>query len=266
MKHPVFDSAWPDEIIALYNHDMQEIWDPTISPHIWNQYHNQLELYFSFAPAVRQLDILDVGCAQATLGILLAEMGHKVSVLDLRQEFLDYAATRYEHGDIRFIQGNVLKLDWETKFDLIFANQIIEHLVYPLEMINRLKNLLKPGGRLVITTPNGHYVKNALPCFTELGDPVQWEDKQFTADGDGHFYAYYGDELRELFVQAGFAENDINMQYFETPWISGHMKIRYLHGFVSGRILKKMDNIFLRIPLVAERLTHQLLITGTIAL
>ena len=42
MKPPRFDPSWPADVLALYRHDMQEIWDPSIAPQIWNQYHNQL--------------------------------------------------------------------------------------------------------------------------------------------------------------------------------------------------------------------------------
>ncbi len=260
MKRPVLNSGWSEEILALYRHDMQEIWDPSIAPQVWNQYHNQLELYFSFAPDTPRLEILDAGCAQATLALLLAEAGHKVWALDLRQEFLDYAATRFEHGEVEFIRGNVLELELDKRFDLIFANQIIEHLVYPLDMILRLKGLLKPGGRLVVTTPNGRYLKNSLPAFNKLGDPAQWQDRQFTADGDGHFFAYTGDELFDLFSWAGLS--DIELQFFETPWISGHMKIRHLHGYFAQDILKALDRCMLKIPVIGSRFAHQVMISG----
>ena len=45
MKPPSFDAAWPADVLALYRHDMQEMWDRTIAPQVWNQYHNQLDLY-----------------------------------------------------------------------------------------------------------------------------------------------------------------------------------------------------------------------------
>ncbi len=260
MKAPIFNPDWSAETVALYNHDMQELWDPTIAPQVWNQYHNQLAVYLSFVPDEPHIDILDVGCAQATLALLLAETEHRVVAMDLRQEFLDYAVSRYESGSIKFIQGNVLEIDLKESFDLIFANQIVEHLVYPLKMIVRLKNLLKPGGRLIITTPNGAYLKNSLPCFSDLGDPGQWEDRQFTADGDGHFFAYHRQELVELFEQAGFSS--IATRFFETPWISGHMKVRYLHGRVPVGMLKILDRLTLTLPVVKRICAHQLLITA----
>jgi 2-polyprenyl-3-methyl-5-hydroxy-6-metoxy-1,4-benzoquinol methylase len=107
--------------------------------------------------------------------------------MDIRQQFLDYAAARHEHGEIRFVRGNALEDEPGGKFDLIFANQIIEHLVHPLELVRRLMAWLKPGGRLVVTTPNGAYVKNSLPSFGDIDDATKHEHPQFSADADGHF-------------------------------------------------------------------------------
>lgn len=263
MKRPVFDPAWPEDVKAVYQHDVQEIWEPAIARHIWNQYHNQLDLYLGLADGHGSLNILDAGCAQGTLALLLAERGHDVCAIDIRQQFLDYAVSRYEAGRVRFISGNVLEIDLNERFDLIFANQLIEHLVYPVELTRRFVELLKPGGRLVMTTPNGGYVKNSLPGFSDLGDPAQFNDRQFTADGDGHFFAYRDGELKDVFVRAGLREVDVH--FFETPFISGHMKLRYLHGFVPASVLKVFDRLFLRIPAVNKLLAHQLLIIGSVS-
>lgn len=244
---------------ALYRHDMQEIWDCSLAPHVWNQYHNQLGTYLPFA-GTAPLDVLDVGCAQGTLALMLAERGHRVTAVDLRPEFLAYAESRHTHGEIRFVAGNVLQDEFAGAFDLVFANQIIEHLVYPDQLLQQLKKRLKPGGRLVITTPNGSYVKNALPSYKQLGDPKAWEHLQFTADGDGHFYAYLREELVEIFNAAGLTQ--VQARFFESPLISGHMKVRYVHGVVPSGLLSALDKLVVNTPWVGRRLTHQLLVTG----
>ena len=261
MKPPVFNPDWPEDVKAVYRHDVQEIWDPKIATHVWNQYHNQLDVYLSLVNGQQGLEILDVGCAQATLALSLAERGHHVWAMDIRQQFLDYAASRYEKGDVRFICGNAMETDLNRQFDLIFANQIVEHLVYPLEFTRRLAKWLKPGGRLVMTTPNGGYMKNDLPNYSELGDLKQYESRQFSADGDGHFFAYTPSELKGIFEQASLT--NVHARSFETPFISGHMKVRYAHSLLPFSILKQLDRLVLRAPIIASRLSHQMLVVGS---
>jgi len=259
MKAPVFNPDWSTDVLALYRHDMQEIWDRGIAPQIWNQYHNQIALYLAIA-AERPLRILDVGCAQGTLALLLAEHGHRVTAVDIRPQFLDYARSRYSHGEVQFLVANVLEDDLNGEYDLIFANQIIEHLVYPAELLRRLMQRLVPGGRLVTTTPNGAYLKNSLPSYTELGDPREWEHRQFTADGDGHFFAYTAEELQGLFAGAGFQQ--VVTCYFETPFINGHLKLRYLHRYTPVALWRLLDRLALAVPAIGRRSAHQLLATG----
>lgn len=259
MKHPVFDPEWPELVQAVYSHDMAEMWDPSRLPHIFNSYHAELERYLHIA-GDSPLRILDVGCAQGTLALLLAEAGHDVTALDLRREFLDYAQGRYESGTIRFIQGNALELNLSDSFDLVFSNQILEHLVYPVELIQGLARLLKSGGRVVATTPNGRYLKNRLPSFYELGDVAQYEDRQFFSDGDGHFFAYQPEELEDVFEQAGLVGVDVIP--YATPWISGHLKFRYLHGRVPAALLRALDRLTLAAVGVRSRWAYQLMALG----
>jgi SAM-dependent methyltransferase len=259
MKPPVFNPDWSEEVRALYRHDLQEIWDRSIAPQIWTQYHYQLDLYQGLVGS-EPLDVLDVGCAQGTLALMLAEKGHRVTAVDLRSEFLDYARSRYERGEVRFIQANVLADQLEGQFDFVFANQIIEHLVYPSQLVDSLRKLLRPGGRLVVTTPNHSYIKNSLPSYRELGDASQFEHLQNTADGDGHFYAYSAEELASVFANAGM--RNIRVQHFETPFISGHMKFRYVHSFAPQRLLRALEKMTCRSTFAARRLSHQLLVTA----
>lgn len=253
------DLAWPEDVKTLHRHDMEQTWDRTLAPHMFNLYKNAIELYSSFAEG-GGLRVLDVGCAQATLSLLLAERGHRVVALDLRQSFLDYAATRYEHGDIRFVCGDVFEVRFDEVFDLIFLNQVIEHLLNPVELMLRVRSWLAPGGRVVVTTPNGLYVKNALPKFSDLQPVEEYLHLQNSADSDGHFYAYVPDELVAVLRSAGF--RDVGVQCYETPWISGHMKFRYLHRLLPFRVLKSLDTGTLSIPGLGVKLAHQLLVSG----
>jgi len=262
MKRPKFDDSWSAEVVRVYEHDLDEIWDSSRARHMYNKYHYQLKLYTQIAKDLTPKNILDVGCAQATLAMTLAEQGYRVTANDIRGEFLEYAKSRYEKGDIRFVHGNIFDIDIGEKFDLIYANQIIEHLVHPVEFIANLSRFLNPGGCMVLTTPNHDYIKNCLPSFDELGDTTQYEHLQFTADADGHFFSYTPNELKRIIGQAGMAVKRVFT--FESPIISGHMKIRFLHRVVPYKALSLGNFIAERLPFFGRRLCHQLGILATL--
>src|SRR5437868_4809683 len=202
MKRPVFDPNWPADVAEIYPNAMREMWDDSIERHMFNAYHNQLDVYLDIAAGFGARSVLDIGAAQATLALLLAESGRSVTAVDIRPQFLDYAQTRYERGDIRFVAGNAFALPDLGTFDVVFANQIIEHLVYPAEFLRNVSRFANERGIVVITTPNHDYFRSPLPSFTELGDPAQHEQRQFTAGGEGHFFAYTEEELRRAAEEA----------------------------------------------------------------
>lgn len=254
MKKPVFDPNWPPEVVEIYRNDLREMWDPNIERHSYHSYHNQLALYSTIVERYKPAAVLDVGCAQATLALLLAEAGRVVTAVDIRQHFLDYAATRWERGDIRFAAANIFDRPELGTFDLVFGNQIIEHLVYPAEFLRLLAGYTRPGGVIVVSTPNHDYFRSSLPSYRELGDPRQHEHRQFSAGGGDHFFAYTEEELREAAKEAGLEV--LEMIYFETPAISGHVLVRFLHRIVPLPILRATDRLLLR--MAPRKLAHQL--------
>jgi 2-polyprenyl-3-methyl-5-hydroxy-6-metoxy-1,4-benzoquinol methylase len=254
MKRPQLDPAWPPEVVEVYRNDLRESWDRDIERHSYNSYQNQLALYQRLIERYGAQSVLDVGCAQATLAMLLAESGRQVVAVDIRQPFLDYAKTRYERGDIDFLVANIFERPPLGTFDLVFANQIIEHLVYPAELLRILSAYVKPGGVMVISTPNHDYFRSSLPSYTDLGDPKQHEHRQFSAGGGDHFFAYTEEELRAAAREAGLEVAE--MIYFETPFISGHFLVRYLHRLLPVALLHGLDHLALRVA--PRKLAHQL--------
>lgn len=62
--------------------------------------------------------------------------------------------------------------------EIVFAGELIEHLDRPGAFLEAVKQLVAPGGALVLTTPNGHALTNVLAGFAgrELVNPdhVAW--------------------------------------------------------------------------------------------
>ena len=254
MRRPVYDPTWAPAVVEIYRNDLREIWDADIERHSFHSYQNQLGIYVRLVEKHAAQRVLDVGCAQGTLALILGERGRSVMAVDIRQPFLDYARTRYERGDVEFRAANIFDRPDLGRFDLVFGNQIIEHLVYPVAFLQTLASYARPGGTLVVTTPNHGYFRSSLPSYAELGDPRAHEHRQFSAGGGDHFFAYTEEELRAAAVEAGLEV--LEVFYFETPWISGHFLFRFIHRIVPLAFLRLGERLSLR--LAPRTLAHQL--------
>jgi SAM-dependent methyltransferase len=89
-------------------------------------------------------------------------------------------------------------------FDLVIFAEVIEHLfANPVEVIEWLFSLLKPTGRLLITTPN-MYSKIALPAFRNYDNPLApFPKEEFRTLGQAHLREYSHIELLRFVEQAG---------------------------------------------------------------
>lgn len=82
------------------------------------------------------------------------------------------------------------------------------------------------------------------------------EHRQFSAGGGDHFFAYTEGELRTAAAESGLVVDEV--RYFESPWISGHVRLRHLHDIVPLPILKWLDRLALH--LAPRILAHQLMV------
>ena len=106
--------------------------------------------------------VLDVGCSEGILEVLLARRGLDVTGVEVNPDALDFARellaqepdeararARLIHGD--FIEGRPVT----GLFDTVVLGEILEHLHDPGALLDRSLEHLRPGGRVVITTPFG---------------------------------------------------------------------------------------------------------------
>ena len=93
--------------------------------------------------------------------------------------------------DIEYDESSILKSDshlyqkamaenfsFDVKFDVIFAGDLIEHLVNPGLFLDNAKKHLKEGGRLIMTTPNTFSLFNIAGKMTRF-EPIVNSDHTF---------------------------------------------------------------------------------------
>jgi len=79
--------------------------------------------------------------------------------------------------------------DIDGSFDTVFSTEVLEHLVDPASALERLAGLVRPGGALVLTTPDGRLDQQEAGELREDGS-AYW----------GHIH-FWSPESWELFVR-----------------------------------------------------------------
>jgi len=110
-----------------------------------------LERALDGRPAVG-LRHLDIGC---DTGDLLAAGRDELGLDPVGLEISPLAArtARERHG-LDVVVGDVLEAPLEARFDVITAIDVLEHVADPRALLQRLRDLLAPRGRLFLVTPN----------------------------------------------------------------------------------------------------------------
>jgi SAM-dependent methyltransferase len=109
-------------------------------------------------------EALEFGCEYGYLSLLAARKGFCVTALDLQPQNFSW-----DDPNVRFVQADLLKAEMHPdSYDLIINCSSVEHVGLPgrygvnesatdgdLEVMQRLRRLLKPGGKLLATLPCG---------------------------------------------------------------------------------------------------------------
>jgi len=168
--------------------------------------------------------VADIASAQGNFGLLLAEAGFDVTAIDLQEDFLRYARKRHTSGKFRTVHANFLEFRDPERFDAVLMGEIIEHVAFPEQLLACASENLKPGGILVLTTPNGAEYGSPLPTYSQVTDVEALIPRQFHW-GD-HLFLYTEQELRNLLDRAGF--DVVSLEKQNSSYVSQIKGLRYL--------------------------------------
>jgi SAM-dependent methyltransferase len=135
--------------------------------------------------------VLEVGCGEGYGTDLLAERADIVGI-DYDELTIAHAAARYPRAT--FVRANLAALPFAAaSFDAVISMQVVEHVWNHCEYLAECARVLRPGGRLVLSTPN------RLTFSPGLDEPANlFHTKEFTAD-----------ELTDLVRTSGLTVTDV---------------------------------------------------------
>lgn len=149
------------------------------------------QFYRYFPPQAKS--ILDVGCNTGRGGKVLKELDN-----DLHLIGLDCLANRLDKIPLNIYDQKLVSYSTDmalpdSSVDCIVAGEFIEHLYLDdvLQTLREFYRVIKPKGRLLLTTPNPNYFRLKLTGASVLDD-------------EAHVSQHYAASLKQELVKVGF--------------------------------------------------------------
>ena len=109
--------------------------------------------YLALAPYCADAVVLEAGCGEGYGAELLAGVATLVCGLDYDAATVAHVARAYP--EVRAVRANLAALPFgESTVDVVANLQVIEHLWDQEGFLAQCRRVLRPGGRLLLTTPN----------------------------------------------------------------------------------------------------------------
>jgi 2-polyprenyl-3-methyl-5-hydroxy-6-metoxy-1,4-benzoquinol methylase len=146
--------------------------------------------------------VLDLGCGEGHFTAALREQGAHPIGIDVVAEPLRRAREREPGVDVRLgtIEGPLVLDDGAV--DVVWAGEVIEHVVDVVGWLSEVRRVLPSGGRLLLTTPD-----HPVALLLRLADDPAAFDAHFDPRSD-HVRFFSERTLRELVDDLGFEAVD----------------------------------------------------------
>ena len=145
-------------------------------------------LFFAHIPKGGR--VLDAGCGRSLFTEIRPDWPFTIVAGDVDHPLL--LSRKKEFPDVRWLVADAHPLPFrDAAFDALFAGELIEHLPDPRAGVDEFRRVVRPGGTLILTTPNR----------LRLANIVDRSDRPYSPD---HLSELSYDEVRALLDAAGF--------------------------------------------------------------
>jgi ubiquinone/menaquinone biosynthesis C-methylase UbiE len=187
--------------------------------------HIEVEAIFRLAGDLSGKRVLDLGCGDGTYSIAAFQRGARVTGVDISDAMLDSARRRAAAcgASVEWCQASAESLPYDSgAFDIVLAVTILCFIKNPLQLVQEVSRVLRPGGLFVIGEL-GTYSFWALSRTVRgwLGSS-RWRDAHFWTVG----------QLQQLLHQAGFRIGTARGCVYYPPFnLAAHIVGEHDHDF-----------------------------------
>ena len=144
--------------------------------------------------------VLDVGCGEGAFAAELARAGARVVGVDVAEEPLRRARALHPTLELQLVDADGAWQLEDASFDVVWAGEVIEHVLDTAAWLSEIRRKLRSGGRLLLSTP-------AHGSLTLLGFALSPRTfaARFDPRGD-HLRFYNARSLTELIADFGFEQ------------------------------------------------------------
>jgi trans-aconitate 2-methyltransferase len=166
----------------------------------WNaaDYHQQSSAQETWAKELLQKlhlcgseSVLDLGCGTGRITALLAERlksGHVVGI-DASSDMITFAQRTYtQYANLQFFHMDACALDLAQSFDGVFSNAVMHWIKDHLQVLQRIRAHLKPGGRILFQMGGRNNVYRVQQTIDAIITLPEWEDYFEDFEIPYHFY------------------------------------------------------------------------------
>ena len=153
-----------------------------------------------------QTQILDFGSGLGYLTYAIHKRGYNVTGLDISQNAVTSARNRYGNHFVCADLYEYAKSN-QAKYDIVILAEVIEHIPDPLPFLATVSTLIRPNGRLIITTPNKSITQDDVLWDTDL-PPV-------------HFWWFSEESLNFIGKHLGLKVEYVDFTLYNERWKTG---------------------------------------------
>jgi 2-polyprenyl-3-methyl-5-hydroxy-6-metoxy-1,4-benzoquinol methylase len=195
----------------------------------------------------------DFGSGRGMITRVLARRGYDMLAIDTDEGRMESLRTSASGAGIECIKANIEELDYpEGSLDAALSVELVEHCAWPEEITRKILHYVRPGGILIITTPNGSRLGARLllrlPSLNQvrrMKSRASLEARQF--DTDDHVLRI---KLREL---EGLVPSDgevVDRGYFGVSGVLFNRPTYYLLRLLPIGWVIASTRILPRVPLL----------------